>query len=311
MLLLNFYCDLLFKYHMNAFTIKDLENLSGIKAHTIRIWEQRYDFLKPQRTDTNIRYYNNEELKSILNAALLNKYGYKISHISKMNPQQISDNLQRLNISAAQQERIINDLIAAMVDMQVDTFEEILVRQIDSRGIEKAIDETIFPFLEKIGILWLTNNINPAQEHLVTNLIRQKFMVAIDRLPKSYIHKSVVLFLPESEYHELGLIYVHYLFKKAGVHVIYLGANVPFADLDYIIKCKGPQLLYTHLSAPSSKFKFEKFIAQLQLTAQSTPVICSGAVFLNSPVTLNKSIKAIHSLNEVKSFVMHFSNNLN
>src|SRR5205085_5852689 len=151
---------------MNAFTIKDLENLSGVKAHTIRIWEQRYSFLKPQRTDTNIRYYNNDELKIILNVALLNKYGYKISHINKMHADEINKNILNLSHQQAQQERLINELIVNMVDLDLYNFEERLGDEILSRGIEKTITETIFPFLEKIGILWVTNHINPAQEHL-------------------------------------------------------------------------------------------------------------------------------------------------
>jgi len=159
---------------MNAFTIKDIENLSGVKAHTIRIWEQRYNFLKPQRTGTNIRYYSNEELKTILNIALLNKYGFKISHINKMNYDEINQKLISLSHHYAQQERIVNQLISHMVDLDLEMFEELLDAEMSIHGIEKIINEIVFPFLEKIGILWLTNNINPAQEHLVTYIIRQK-----------------------------------------------------------------------------------------------------------------------------------------
>ena len=162
---------------MHSFTIKDLENLSGIKAHTIRIWEQRYSFLKPSRTDTNIRFYSNDELKTILNVALLNKYGFKISHIDKMNEGEIKDKILSLNQIEAQQERIINSLIQYMIDLDMENFEKLLNGFITSRGIEKTITQIIFPYLEKIGILWLTNHINPAQEHLVSNIIRQKLIV--------------------------------------------------------------------------------------------------------------------------------------
>jgi len=159
---------------MNAFTIKDLENLTGIKAHTIRIWEQRYSFLRPQRTDTNIRYYNNDELKKILNISLLNKYGYKISHIDRMSEGEIGDKIMTLNNSLAQQERVINDLIQQMVDLNIEEFESNLTEYIRLRGIEKTINQIIFPFMERIGVLWITGHINPAQEHLVSNIIRQK-----------------------------------------------------------------------------------------------------------------------------------------
>ena len=157
---------------MDAFTIKELENLSGIKAHTIRVWEQRYSFLKPQRTSTNIRYYTNEELKIVLNIALLNKYGYKISHINKMRPDELSEKLISLSNSQAQQERIINELLQLTIDMNIEKLEATLNQYVQAKGIDKVITQIIFPFLEKIGILWLANHVHPAQEHLVTNIVR-------------------------------------------------------------------------------------------------------------------------------------------
>src|SRR5437867_7887761 len=188
---------------MNAFTIKDLENLTGIKAHTIRIWEQRYNFLKPRRTETNIRYYSNDELKAILNIALLNKFGYKISHIDKMCQSEICERITALGQSEAHQERIVNHLLQHMVELDIESFEEVLNECIAIKGIERTIVQVIFPFLEKIGILWLTDHIQPAQEHLVSNIIRQKLIVGIEG---AYSHvrvdKTVLLFLPEGENHE-------------------------------------------------------------------------------------------------------------
>ena len=208
---------------MNAFTIKDLENLSGIKAHTIRIWEQRYNFLSPQRTKTNIRSYSNIELKTVLNIALLNKYGYKISHIDRMSATEINEKILSLGQLQAQQERLINDLIHAMVEMDIDEFELLLDDHIKAKGIEKSIIQIIFPFLERIGILWITNHINPAQEHLTTNVIRQKLVKGIESLtPPAIYKKTVLLFLPEGEYHELGILFMSYILKSRGVKVYYL-----------------------------------------------------------------------------------------
>src|SRR5258707_4729100 len=150
---------------MNVFTIKDLENLSGIKAHTIRIWEQRYNFLKPRRTTTNIRYYSNDELKTVLNIALLNKYGFKISHIDRMQPQEIKEKILSLGDAKAIQERIINELVQEMVDLEMERFEKVITNYITAKGIERTVIQIIFPFLEKIGILWQTGPIKPAQEH--------------------------------------------------------------------------------------------------------------------------------------------------
>ena len=192
---------------MNSFTIKDLENLSGVKAHTLRIWEQRYHFLKPSRTFTNIRYYSNEELKTILNIALLNKYGYKISHIDKMSEVEIREKILSLTQQQAQQERIVNELVKFMVDLDMESFENTLSSYIVARGIERTITQIIFQYLEKVGILWMTNHINPAQEHLVTNIIRQKLIVGIEGINSPLkSNKSVLLFLPENEYHETNCI---------------------------------------------------------------------------------------------------------
>lgn len=262
---------------MHSFTIKDLENLSGIKAHTIRIWEQRYSFLKPGRTGTNIRFYSNEELKKLLNVALLNKFGFKISHIDKMNEEEINVKILSLNQLEAQQDRIVNTLIQNMVDLDMERFEEVLDDFIAARGIEKTISQIIFPFLEKIGILWLTNHINPGQEHLVTNIIRQKLIVGIESVRSSVkINKSVLLFLPESEYHELSLLFMNYMLKAKGVSTIYLGCSIPLKDVEYLVKLKTPDYIYTHLTSVGAKFNFDKFITTLSRISPNTPVIISG-----------------------------------
>ena len=262
---------------MNAFTIKDLQNLSGIKAHTIRIWEQRYAFIKPQRTQTNIRYYSNEELKKILNISLLNKYGYKISHINKMSAAEIQEKIVSLSNLQAQQERIVNEMIQYMVDMQIDGFESVLDSYIASRGFDKTITQIIFPFLERIGILWVTNHINPAQEHLVTNIIRQKLIAGIET---AFTHissnKLVLLFLPEGEHHELGLLYTCYLLKSRGIKTLYLGANVPVADVEFVSKFKKPDYLYTHLTATAANFNFERFLNRVHSSLEGFPLVISG-----------------------------------
>ncbi len=289
---------------MNAFTIKDLENLSGIKAHTIRIWEQRYAFIKPQRTQTNIRYYTNEELKKILNISLLNKYGFKISHINKMSPVEIHDKIVSLSNTQAQQERIINDMIQYMVDMNMDRFEEVMDNYITVRGFDKAITQVIFPFLERIGILWLANHINPAQEHLVTNIIRQKLIAGIETV---FTHistqKLVLLFLPEGEHHELGLLYISYLLKTRGIKTLYLGANVPAADIEYVSKLKKPDYLYTHLTSATGNFNFEKFLNQVQARLENFPLVISGQLTGSYKKQLPAKVSFKTSLQEVIDYI--------
>ena len=289
---------------MNAFTIKDLENLSGIKAHTIRIWEQRYTFLKPSRTDTNIRSYSNDELKSLLNISLLNKYGFKISHIDKLKESEIKDKILSLTQVQAQQERIINELVQCMVDIDLTKFELIIDEYIRTRGIEKTITVIIFPFMEKIGILWITNHINPAQEHLVTNIIRQKLILGIENATSHIqLQKTLLLFLPEGEHHELGLLFMYYLLKSRGANILYLGSNVPIKDIDYLVKIKKPDFIYTHLTSVANNFNLEKFLTNLTLRISQLPIIMSGQLTHSYRKKVPSNVFLKQSLPEVMEYI--------
>jgi DNA-binding transcriptional MerR regulator len=288
---------------MNAFTIKDLENLSGIKAHTIRIWEQRYNFLKPSRTDTNIRYYCNQELKTVLNISLLNKYGYKISHINKMSELELKSKIIALSDREAQQERLVNELIAYMIDLDMECFEKLLDTFILTRGIDKAITQVVFPFMHRIGILWITNHINPAQEHLVAHIIRQKLIVGIEgAMTHKRTGRTVLLFLPEGEYHELGLLYVYYLLKTHGVKVLYLGSDMPLKDVEFVCRHKNPDYLYTHLTGITGNFSLEKFLQQV--TQRLTiPLVVSGQLARAQLRKVPSGVNFRRSIAEVLEFI--------
>lgn len=289
---------------MDAFTIKDLENLTGIKAHTIRIWEQRYGFLNPQRTETNIRYYSNTELKTVLNIALLNKYGYKISHIDRMSPLEMKDKILSLSQAQAQQERVVNDLIHCMVDLRMEDFEAVLDNYIMGKGVERTITQIIFPFLERIGILWLTNHVNPAQEHLVTNIIRQKLIIGIEGVNSHVsLNKSTLLFLPEGEHHELGLLFMYFLLKSRGVKVMYLGANVPLKDVEYVVNLKKPDFLYSHLTSVANNFNFEKFLINAHNRMPDIRFVISGQLTQTYKKRIPSNISFKRSLSEVMEYV--------
>lgn len=289
---------------MDSFTIKDLSNLSGIKAHTIRIWEQRYNFLKPSRSETNIRYYSNEELRTILNIALLNKYGFKISHIDKMSAAEMSEKILLLNQAEAREEKIINNLVNFMISMDMDSFATELEGYTEDKGLEKMIMNVIFPFLEKIGILWLTNHINPAQEHLVSNVLRQKLIAAIDKCkPAEPSAKKVLLFLPEGEHHEMGLLFIHYLLKRKAVSVIYLGADLPLKDLAYVVERKKPDYIYCHLTSLGPNFRFDRFLFDLQHHFKPIPIIISGKITHSYEKKIKPPIYFKRTLTESMMFV--------
>ena len=285
---------------MSSYSIKDLEQVTGIKAHTIRIWEQRYNFLQPSRTETNIRSYSSEELKTILNVSLLNKYGFKISHIDKMSPDQIEEKILSLNQIDAIRERVVNVLIKEMVSLNMHAFEKQLDLYSGQKGVDKTITEIVFPFLERVGILWMTNHINPAQEHLATNLLRQKIILGIERLPAvSENNKSVILFMPEGEFHEIGLLLVYFLLKHQGVYVHYLGANVPLRDLAFLNTIKKPEYIFCHITSPSKVFKLDRFITQLGQMTNATPVLLSGQTIKEYKGKMTDNINVKTSLSEV------------
>jgi len=288
-----------------SFTIKELESLSGIKAHTIRIWEQRYHFLKPSRTQTNIRTYNNEELKTLLTVALLNKYGYKISRIDEMHPDQRAREVMQLPGTEAYEESLVNELIGYMIDIKSMEFEMALNSYIAENGIERTITTLILGFLEKVGILWQTNKIiQPVQEHIVSNIIRQKLVRAIDDLP--FVHRAsplFVLLLPENEHHEMGLLFVYYLLRKKNISVIYLGANVPLKDVSYLFKQVAPQYLYMHLTSLPMQLNLQKYLQNLSLQAPLAQLLVSGSIVNRLKAAPQANVTYFQSITSVLSYI--------
>jgi len=217
---------------MAVYSIRDLENLSGIKAHTIRMWEKRYNLIEPLRTTSNIRYYTDCGLKKILNVAVLNRQGIKISNIARLNDEEMKEEILRVSNSNPDLKHFIDSMIIAMIDMDEDTFTSIINKSVSKIGFKKTMLEIIHPFLNRIGVMWLAGEVNPAQEHFVSYLIRQKLITAIDNV-SSVSHPNMqnfLLFLPEGEWHEIGLLFASYLIKEQGHRVIYLGQSVPYSD---------------------------------------------------------------------------------
>ncbi|MEM1405601.1 MAG: MerR family transcriptional regulator [Bacteroidota bacterium] len=250
---------------MGNYSIKELEKLSGIKAHTIRIWEKRHSIIEPARTDTNIRYYSDEDLKKILNVSILNNHGFKISQIASLTRSDLVDNVKKLSEEKTDTGIYIDQLTLSMIDFDEPKFEKLLAGYILKLGFERTLLEVVYPFLTKIGVLWLSNNISPIQEHFITNLIRQKIVVAIDGITTKPAEnaKKVVLFLPENEMHEIGLLFFHYLLKNMGFLTYYLGQYVPLADLERSVKRLQPDYLVASISYSPSLKQLNKFLTEL------------------------------------------------
>jgi DNA-binding transcriptional MerR regulator len=261
---------------MGKYSIKELEHLSGIKAHTIRIWEKRHKIIVPSRTPTNIRTYTDDDLKKIINVSLLNNYGIKISKIAKMSAADMNERILQIAELKNDSAIHIDQLIVAMMDMEEEGFEKILGNLILRYGFERTVTEIVYPFLERIGILWQTQNITPAHEHFISNLIRQKIIVAIDSLPiPPKTSKKVMLFLPEHEMHELGLLFYHYLTRKAGLRTYYLGQSVPHTDLVSIFAAHSPDVLLTSVTSTLTP-SLANYLEQLSNDFPEVPILMSG-----------------------------------
>lgn len=252
---------------MATYSVKEVEKLTGIKAHTLRIWERRYSFVTPSRTDTNIRFYDDEQIKKLINVGLLVRNGYRVSQIDKMSNDEISDILNSIVIKPdVNDQDIIDAMNICMISYDEKGFTQIIERQILRVGLFSTIVELIYPFLNNVGFLWSASKTTPAQEHFVSNLIRQKIISAVDKISlKSDSTKTIVLFIPEGEKHELGLLLSSYLAKDLGWRVIYLGLNVPFDNIEGVIKDVSPDILFTIITVPNENFKADQVIKIKQM----------------------------------------------
>jgi methanogenic corrinoid protein MtbC1 len=221
-----------------------------------------------------------------------------------MSAEEMNDKILSLSQAQAQQERLINDLIHSMVEIDIEAFESSLDEYIQLKGIEKTILQIIFPFLERIGILWLTNHINPAQEHMATNAIRQKLIMGIESLKTTVTRKkSILLFLPEGEHHELGLLFMYYLLKSRAIKVYYLGTNVPLKDVEFVAKVKTVDLLYTHLTSVAHNFNLEKFLINAHNRMPDRKLIISGILTKSYTKKVPANMLFIKSISEVMDYI--------
>jgi MerR family transcriptional regulator, light-induced transcriptional regulator len=289
---------------MGKYSIKELERLSGIKAHTIRIWEKRYSLIEPKRTKTNIRYYSDEDLKKIINVAVLNGHGIKISKINELTLAEVNQQVTALSEQENSIGIYIEQLIVAMVDMEEEQFDKILGSLSLKIGFERTVLEVIYPFLEKIGVLWLTNNITPAQEHFISHLIRQKIIVAIDGLQlASKQSKRAILYLPEHELHEIALLFYHYIAKKNGLRTYYLGQSVPYLSLKSACEDHQPEVIITCLTTHPKPADIQRYINQLCKDFPKIKIYASGYALKKTPVSYPTNMKPFANALELNELV--------
>lgn len=292
---------------VGQYSIKELEKLSGIKAHTIRIWEKRYRIVNPSRTNTNIRFYTDEDLKKIINVSVLNNHGIKISKIAQLSPVQLASEVSSLSAAKTDADIHIDQLMVSMIDLDEEAFEKGLAGLILRFGFENTITDIVYPFLEKIGVLWQTGNITPAQEHFISNLLRQKIIVAIDALPLAPKGTpGVLLFLPEDELHELGLLFYYYIVKKAGFRTYYLGQMVPYQDVLSICARHDPRIMITAITTSPTSVGVREYLNRLCKDRPHSRVLVSGQALKKNPIQGPANLKLFFTAGELKTLLRSF-----
>jgi DNA-binding transcriptional MerR regulator len=287
---------------MAQYSIKDLENFTGIKAHTIRIWEKRYNIVEPNRTTTNIRYYSDEDLRKLLNISILNRSGFKISKLTRFSDQSICEKVLSLLQTKGDIDSQINALVIAMIDLDESKFEKVFNTAVINYGFEETILRIMYPFFERIGILWQVGTINPAQEHFISNLLRQKLIVAVDGIAPSMNgnSKSFLLFLPEGEHHELGLIFYHYLIRKHGHHVFYLGETVPMSGIMEISQKRKFDYVLTSIITSIAQDDIQKYLTSLSDKFSQATIFISGIAVKSISFSLPPNMILIEDVIKLK-----------
>lgn len=254
------------------FTIKDLENISGIKAHTIRIWEKRYNLLQPNRSETNIRSYTPESLQKLLNIVLLNKNNFKISKIAEMSDDEIVIQARELAFQEAISDEAINAFKLSMFQFDKILFNNTYNKLLHKKTFREIFKDVFIPFLEHIGLMWQTDTLLPAHEHFISNLIAQKIQSNTEKLQYSInsTERSYVLFLPENEIHELGLMYLNYELVLRGHHTIYLGQSLPLNNLDYFFSGEREIIFITSLTVRPYDEEIESYFHEIDSILKGT-----------------------------------------
>jgi len=268
---------------MSTYNIAQIVALTGIKAPTLRKWETRYNLFEPHRTETNIRYYSDDQLKNLLNISVLLRNGFRISKIDKMSDEDIYAAVANSLIDSTYEDEI-SALVISMLEMDEIGFDRIVNAQIIKSGLLSTVVEIIYPFLHKVGVLWTIDKVIPAQEHFVSSLIKQKIFASIDLLPNPAKEaSSIVMFLPDGEHHEIGLLLAYFIAKKLGWRVYYLGQNVPVQNINQVVEEVSPNAILTMLIASSR----QNFLTQIDdvLAQNKIPFFVSG-----NPKIFEKSI---------------------
>jgi len=286
------------------FSIKDLENLTGIKAHTIRIWEKRYNLLRPNRSDTNIRSYSLTSLQKLLNISFLNNNGYKISKIAELSEDEIPIKVREIASRAKVEDHAINAFMLSMLNFDQVLFYNTYKNLIENKSFNDIFYDIFLPLLNEIGLLWQTDTITPAHERFLTSHIKQKILLNIERLqilePKP-VSKTFILFLPDNEVHDIGLLFINYQLRSKGYHTIFLGESVPMSNLVSVLEFFDEITFISYFTVYPELIEIPKYIEQfddLLLNNEKTDLLLLGPklIGLDENVQLPERVKKYDSI---------------
>jgi len=290
---------------MSKYSIKDLEKITGVKAHTIRVWERRYAIIQPERTETNIRYYSDNDLKRLLNIAMLNDAGIKISHLAKLTSIDLETKVMELSRSNKVEAFAIEKLTMATVNFNEDLFESILSKSLLKQGMEDTITKVLFPFFERVGILWQVGSISPAQEHFISNLIRQKLFSAIDSCSGQRVEnaKKIIFYLKEDELHEVSILFYNYIARRNGLRTLYLGQDLPFKDLISAVDDYKPNLIVTSFISPINPESLNKYLMNLSQSLDKVELNVTGLQLKQDEIIVPQNITILDSPDKFKEVI--------
>jgi DNA-binding transcriptional MerR regulator len=262
---------------MNQFTIRDIENLCGIKAHTLRAWEHRYQIFVARRKESHHRTYDDNDLKELLRISFLYHNGYKISDIAAMNAEAIQQAVESTIIKEDNHELFIHQMIEASISFDKEALDKIINNLALRIGMEKAILNVFYPFLKRIGLLWLSNNVIPAQEHFATHIIRKKIILATDGIDITEDGRSpIVVFAPAGEFHEIPLLAANYLLRKYNNPTVYFGVNVSLQTISYYLDRKPAAYIFSHIITQLDETGTDDFFQALSTAYPPIKIMVSG-----------------------------------
>jgi len=287
---------------MRHYTLYELEKLTGILAATIRVWERRYNIIKPKRTVTNRRWYDDDDLRRLINISFIYHNGMKISKIARYSESELEEKVEFLTRDSVNSDTNINSLIVAMLSFNGNSVNEILLRSIINSGFEETFSSVVFPFLRRVGVMWHTGSVNTGAEHFITNIFRGRLISAIDSLPPSNDpnRKRVIMYLPDNELHEMGLLFYLYLIRKLGHEVLYLGQATPFSALSEVNEKWHSDLLVTGVLSDLSISDPQEYLNNLSSTFKSQKILVSGSLADEPAIEKYKNIYPIRSVSDLK-----------